>query len=786
MNDQEKSREQLIEEVAELRRNLDALVSYLPEAFFIVDAPDVRIRLASRHTQQMLGVSLRQLKGLHDEEHFQYYQVFHPDGTTVEIEQLPLSRALSTGEVIRNEEWLMQSKDGRRFPTLCQAGPVRDEDGRICGAVIAWQDISDRKQAEDALRQSEERYRMLAETTTDVIAIHDRDGTILYGNRAGAVSLGLDPNSVVGITQQQMFPPEVAQKHTENISTVFQTGELLELTDEAYPHGSGQIWLHTRLMPLRDEHGQVTAVMSVSHDITRRKQAEEALRKAHDELELRVEERTAELAATNEQLRREIEERKRIEAALRQSEEMHRTLVEVSPDAVLMVDLEQNITFASQRAIGMFGYDSAKSFRGVKATALVVEEDRQRLAANISLLLQQQVRQQTEYTGVRKDGSRFTAEVSSAMLRNDTGDAAAFMAVIRDVTARKQTEMALQRSHEELRAIYDGMVDGLLVVDTRTRRLLRGNAAILQMLGYSEAELLNLSVEDIHPHEAMPYVVEQVRAAVEGRLHITDDVPVLRKNGSVFHVVISCSSIIYEGRPCVVGFFHDVTERRRAREVLEREYRTLKHLLQSSDRERQLIAYEIHDGLAQQLAGAIMQFETYFHQKDVNPKNAAKAYDAAMTMLRQGHSESRRLISGVRPPILDESGVVAAIAHLVSDQNVLKGPKIKYFSAVTFDRLVPIVENAIYRIVQEALANACQHSQSETARVSLVQREGRVKIEIRDWGVGFDVKAVQENRFGLEGIRQRARLLGGKCSIRSKLGKGTRIAVELPVVERDA
>jgi PAS domain S-box-containing protein len=661
MNDREKTREQLVEEVAELRRNLDALVSYLPEGFFIVDAPDVRIRLASHESCQMLGVSWKELEGVHGDQHFEYYQAFRPDGATVEKEQLPLGRALFAGEVIRNEEWLFQATDGRRVPVLCHAGPVRDQDGTIRGAVIAWHDISDRKRADKALRQSEERYRMLAETTTDVIAIHDRHGAILYGNRAGAVSLGIDPKSVVGITQQQLFPPEVAQKHMDNISRVFQTGELLELVDEAYPHGSGQIWLHTRLTPLKDEHGQVTAVMSVSHDITRRKQAEEALRKAHDELELRVEERTAELAATNERLRCEIEERKRIEAALRQSEDMYRTLVEVSPDAVLMVDLEQNITFASQRAIGMFGYDSAKSFRGVKATALVIEDDRERLAANISLLLQEQMRQQTQYTGMRKSGDCFAAEVSSALLRNDTGDAVAFMAVIRDVTARKQTEMALQR-----------------------------------------------------------------------------------------------------------------------------EYRTLKHLLQSSDRERQLIAYEIHDGLAQQLTGAIMQFETYYHQKDVNPKNAAKAYDAAMTMLRQGHSESRRLISGVRPPILDESGVVAAIAHLVSDRNALKGPKIKYFSAVTFDRLVPIVENAIYRIVQEALTNACQHSQSETVRVSLVQREGRAKIEIRDWGVGFDVKGVQENRFGLEGIRQRARLLGGKCSIRSKLGKGTRIVVELPVVERDA
>jgi signal transduction histidine kinase len=227
---------------------------------------------------------------------------------------------------------------------------------------------------------------------------------------------------------------------------------------------------------------------------------------------------------------------------------------------------------------------------------------------------------------------------------------------------------------------------------------------------------------------------------------------------------------------------HMVTERT---EALHKQYRTLRHLLQSSDHERQTIAYEIHDGLAQYLAGAIMQFQTFDHLKDKKPKLAAKAYDAGTTMLQQGHADARRLIAGVRPPILDESGVVTAVGHLVNEQSRLKGPKIDYHSSVDFDRLVPILENAIYRIAQEGLANACQHSKSEKVRVSLLQQEDRVRIEIRDWGVGFDAKAVQGNHFGLEGIRQRARLLGGKCSIRSTAGKGTRITVELPVVLRD-
>jgi len=84
---------------------------------------------------------------------------------------------------------------------------------------------------------------------------------------------------------------------------------------------------------------------------------------------------------------------------------------------------------------------------------------------------------------------------------------------------------------------------------------------------------------------------------------------------------------------------------------------------------------------------------------------------------------------------------VAAVAHLVHEPNRLKGPKIEYRSSVDFDRLAPTVENAIYRIVQEGLANACQHSRSEKVRVSLVQRDDRVQIEIRDWGIGFDTKS---------------------------------------------
>ena len=133
----------------------------------------------------------------------------------------------------------------------------------------------------------------------------------------------------------------------------------------------------------------------------------------------------------------------------------------------------------------------------------------------------------------------------------------------------------------------------------------------------------------------------------------------------------------------------DITEQKRAEEALRRGHRSLEHMLRASDYERQLIAYDIHDGLAQELVGAIMQFQAYDQFKETRPDEARKAYDGGMTLLRKGHVEARRLISGVRPPILDESGVVAAIAHLVYDPAFEGGPKIDLHSKVAFHRLNP-------------------------------------------------------------------------------------------------
>jgi PAS domain S-box-containing protein len=631
-------------------------------------------------------------------------------------------------------------------------------------------DITKRKRAEEALRQSEERYRMLTESTTDMIYIVNRSGDILYANRSAAAGIRCDAASLVGRRQDQLFPPDKVRDHTESIARVFQTGEVHE-ADGMYRFGPEEMWLNTRLMPLRNERGEVTAVMGVSRNITDRKRAEAALQQARDELEMRVEDRTAELASVNE--------------ALRQSEHKYRGLVEASPDAVIIADVKGAVLFASHHTWEFLGLSERDELVGRSVFDFVVEGERPRLAANIADLMKTGIRRNTEYTARRQDGTPFPVEISSAAGPNTEQQPWAILAVVRDISERKQAEKALRQHYEELRAIYDGTADGLAILDAETTNCLRVNRAACDLVGYTEEELLGLPLAKLLPPERLTELLQQHRELAEGRMSPNEDVPLVRKDGSVVYVDIVSNQITYNGRPCLIHLVRDLTERRQAQEALEKEHRTLKRLLQSSDRERQLIAYEIHDGLAQQLAGAIMQIETCWHQKDTKPGEAAKAYEAAITMLRQAHFETRRLISGVRPPILDESGIVAAVAHLVNEQTLQNGPKIEFRGDVSFRRLVPILENAIYRIVQEGLANACKHSQSDRVRVELVQCDDVLRIRVQDWGVGFDRATVRDDRFGLEGIRERARLLGGRTSVESTPGHGTSITVELPLVLRE-
>ncbi len=140
-------------------------------------------------------------------------------------------------------------------------------------------------------------------------------------------------------------------------------------------------------------------------------------------------------------------------------------------------------------------------------------------------------------------------------------------------------------------------------------------------------------------------------------------------------------------------------------------------------------------------------------------------------------------MQGLRPTALDDSGLVIALEELVDEASRDQAKRIECSIQVQFGRLAPPLETTIFRIVQESLTNACRHGRSDKIRVGLTQIGDRIRIEVEDAGIGFDLEKVDPARFGLMGIRERARLFGGFATINSTPGHGTRIEVELPVVE---
>jgi len=872
MNDLKKTKGQLIEELTESKAILQAIIESLPFDFFAV-GPDGRYLVQNATSKTRWGEAIGK----------------RPEDVAGTGETLALwrenNRRAFAGERVEEEVELTVNGEKRFYNNVI--APIREDD-RVRGILGVNLDVTERKRAEGALRESERRYRTLAESSNDFIYLLDRQGTLLYANQAALACMGLSRSEIVGKRQADLFPAETAAAHLQRIDRVFATGETLE-ADEFFHFGSTDVWLQTHLVPLRDDAGRVTSVMGICHDVTERKRAEEALRKARDELEEKVRERTAELVKANEDLA------------------VFRRLADGSNQGFGIADLNGIIQYSNPTMCRLGGGENQEERLGKSFLAMMPAETR-KIIEEVGIPATLRNGHWTGEVPLSTTGGEPLLTLQSAsLIRDENGKPYRMAVVVTDITAQKQAEAKLQQNRDELQAIYDGMVDGLLIADVETTRFVRANASICKMLGYSEDELLSMSVADIHPAADVPAVVEAFQAGARRQSYVHENMPILRKDGSVFFADIGNNRIVYAGRLCVIGFFRDIserreaertrahfsaivnssrdaitgggadglisvwnaaaqrlygytaeeaigqsvflltppdrvaemkallekvnrgegtdsldtvrrrkdgtlvdvsltlspiwdargqvvgasvivrdiTERKQAQAALERERQTLKHLLQSSDHERQLIAYEIHDGLAQQLAGASMQFQTYWHLKDAKPRLAARAYDAAMTMLRQGHFEARRLISGVRPPILDESGVVAAVAHLVNEQRLENGPTIELLSEVEFNRLAPIQENAVYRIVQEGLANACRHSRSQRVRVELVQQRDCLRIMVRDWGVGFSTTEIAEGRFGLHGIRERARLLGGQATFQSAPGEGACITVELPLVLKE-
>ncbi len=349
--------------------------------------------------------------------------------------------------------------------------------------------------------------------------------------------------------------------------------------------------------------------------------------------------------------------------------------------------------------------------------------------------------------------------------------------VRRLVTQRTQE---LRASEQRYRRLVENAGEIIVLHDSKGN-IVDVNKLACETSGYTRDELLAMNVSDIDQGVSSG---EHLRFWNLGddRYPVTFEGTHVRKDGGTFPVEVRLVPIYLGNRRLMLGMARDITDRKRAEEELRNEQRLLREMLDLQEQERRLISYEIHDGLAQQLAGTTMKFQAVERLREGDPQAAQKNFDEALRMLDDALAETRRLIYGLRPPVLDQSGIEAAVEVLISGYRRQGGPEIEFLHALESRRFVPPLESAVFRIVQESLTNAFQHGGSDKVSVELGVSEDRLVIDVRDWGVGFDPHGVKAGHFGLRGIRERARLLGGSTEIHSAPGEGTHVHVELPSI----
>ncbi len=226
----------------------------------------------------------------------------------------------------------------------------------------------------------------------------------------------------------------------------------------------------------------------------------------------------------------------------------------------------------------------------------------------------------------------------------------------------------------------------------------------------------------------------------------------------------------------------EIVERRKALEALQREQDLLEHTIEIQEQERQLITYEIHDGLLQYATGALLQLEAL--REKVGSHDMADSLANVVTILQRAVFEGRQLINGIRSSVLDDSGVVAAVEQLIEDEDRAH-VSIEFVRDENLGRMITQIEEALYRIAQEALTNVRKHSRSQRVRVELWRRDNRVGLLVRDWGIGFTPANGHASVHGIHGMTERARIAGGRCTIESAPGQGTTVSAEFPYRARN-
>lgn len=680
-----------------------------------------------------------------------------------------------------------QRKDGNEFPI--EAGLSyfqRDGKTYVLTTVV---DLTRRKQMEQALRQSEERYRKLVEHLPYGLLIN-RQNRVVYANPACLRLFGAThQEELVGRSPFDLFHPDYHPQIRQRIEWLLATGEPVSALEEKIVRCDGAVVpVEVAATPFQD--GEGVAIQVILVDITERKQAEEALRA---------------------------------------SEEHFRLLVEgVKDNAIFMLDACGHVISWNTGAAHIIGYQAEEivgrhfsCFFSAQEAAAGKPAEKLQIATIAGSV-------QDEGVQVRKDGTQFWASSTLTALYDQTSQLKGFATLLRDVTERRQAAEQLESRVEERtreldrrREVAAGLQQILAMLNrnyplseildhilAQATRFLQADASIIFHADEQRGQLITLvshGVADsslqgstlplsrqIRPflnREGEPVVlfdIADVTAPDEPALHAHLEqllaagfrsllcIPLLIDND-----VYGILATYYRGRHIFSDEEIDLAYSFSSQAALAVENKQLRNQVEHAAvaAERNRLARDLHDAVTQTLFATTLLAEALPKIWDRDPSDGRRRLHELRDLTRGALAEMRSLLLELRPARLSEIGMADLLQQLVDAMKARTRIPVR----LQLDDAIPIpvdVKIAFYRIAQEALNNIAKHAHAQQAEVVVRSSSTGMTLVVRDDGCGFRFEHIQPQNLGLSIMRERAESIGAALFINSAPGDGTLISVQ--------
>ncbi len=649
-------------------------------------------------------------------------------GYTSPEEYRQLWHTIKGGDVWHGE-FHNRRKDGSLYWEAATISPIRDEQGLITHFVGIKDDITDRKLAEAALKESESLLKQAQRLA--------RIGSWRWDFRTDALIWSQELYRIFGrdpalppanhTELMQYFTAESRARLSAAVDRTIHDGTPYE-TDLEMARPDGNRWVLAIGKAVRDRTGAIVELRGMMQDIT---------------------------------------DRKRAELARAEQEARYRAVIETASDGFWMLDKDGRILAVNEAYVRRSGYS-----REELLTMWIGDIEAQESPEEVRAHIEKVKRSGSDLFETRhrtRDGEVWPAEVNTSYSSTAGG---IFFAFSRDITERKQAEESLRESENRYRNLFMHSPDCILV--NHQGHITLVNRTCLRLFGVnSDQALVGKSPYDLFHPDFHPMIAARIRRMCEtGEAAPPIEEKILRYDRSTVDVEVIAAPFPVGDGSAIHVILRDITERK----ALERQ------IIEVSTAEQERIGHDIHDGIGQQLTGASMLAAGIERRLiAAGHQSAATAIAELRTHLLNTLEEARSLARGLSPVDLDSEGLADALIDLAERITQTSGVKCRYEGLRTVQADNDILLVHLYRIAQEAVHNAVRHGAPGVVEIRLDPGPDGIVLTVRDDGKGFDITQDSYNRLGLRLMRYRAGIIGGRLSIAPAAQGGTLVRCEVPL-----